>query len=196
MANKKFNQYKQVWDASAEMLEDPAKYLNENHVHKISDVIGLEEKITEYDTLKDGTNKHINNKDVHVTEEDRERWNNGGITVDSGISGNSENPVQNKVIAEALSKKVSEDTFNEHKNDLVSHITQEDREKWNAKSDVVVDDVITALSDNPVSSKALFKELETRATNEDLSKKVSEDTFNLILHKKTEKNGMLNQMLW
>ena len=83
MAKKEFNRYKEVWDESGKMLKDPAGYLNENHTHNIDDVIGLEEKLTGYDENVTRVDNHIKNNDVHVSEEDRKKWNAGGVIVDS-----------------------------------------------------------------------------------------------------------------
>ena len=44
---------------------------------------------------------------------DKEVKEHGGVTVDAAISHESENPVQNKVIAAELEKKVSAEVINE-----------------------------------------------------------------------------------
>ena len=65
----------------------------------------------------------------------------GNIPVDSSLSLESENPVQNKVISKELEKKleandianlIDSETFSIHVNDKVLHITEEERQKWNS----------------------------------------------------------------
>jgi len=177
MAKKEFNRYKEVWDESGKMLNDPAGYLNENHTHNIDDVIGLEEKLSGYDENVTRLDNHIKNNDVHVSEEDRKKWDAGGVTVDSELNGNSENPVQNKVISKEFASKVSEEDFKTHTENTSVHVSEEDRKKWNEKSDVTVDDEVTALSENPVSSMGISKALDAKANTTDLDSKVSTEEF-------------------
>ena len=177
MAKKEFNRYKEVWDESGKMLNDPAGYLNENHTHKIDDVIGLEEKLSGYDENTTRLDNHIKNNDVHVSEEDRKKWDAGGVTVDSELNGNSENPVQNKVISKEFASKVSETDFKVHTENTSVHVSEEDRKKWNEKSDVTVDDEVTALSGNPVSSMGISKALGEKANIMDLDGKVNTEEF-------------------
>ena len=179
MAKKEFNRYKEVWDESGKMLKDPAGYLNENHTHNIDDVIGLEEKLTGYDENVTRVDNHIKNNDVHVSEEDRKKWNAGGVIVDSELNGNSANPVQNKAISKELASKVSETDFKKHTDDISVHVSKEDRKKWNEKSDVIVDDEVTALSENPVSSMGISKALDRKANTTDLDTKISTEEFEL-----------------
>jgi hypothetical protein len=179
MAKKEFNRYKEVWDESGKMLKDPAGYLNENHTHNIDDVIGLEEKLTGYDENITRVDNHIKNNDVHVSEEDRKKWNAGGVIVDSELNGNSTNPVQNKAISKELALKVNETDFKKHIDDISVHISEEDRKKWNEKSDVIVDDEVTALSENPVSSMGISKALDRKANTTDLDTKISTEEFEL-----------------
>ena len=179
MAKKEFNRYKEVWDESGKMLKDPAGYLNENHTHNIDDVIGLEEKLTGYDENVTRVDNHIKNNDVHVSEEDRKKWNAGGVIVDSELNGNSTNPVQNKAISKELALKVNETDFKKHTDDISVHVSEEDRKKWNEKSDVIVDDEVTALSENPVSSMGISKALDRKANTTDLDTKISTEEFEL-----------------
>ena len=179
MAKKEFNRYKEVWDESGKMLKDPAGYLNENHTHNIDDVIGLEEKLTGYDENVTRVDNHIKNNDVHVSEEDRKKWNAGGVIVDSELNGNSVNPVQNKAISKELALKVNETDFKKHTDDMSVHVSEEDRKKWNEKSDVIVDDEVTALSENPVSSMGISKALDRKANTTDLDTKISTEEFEL-----------------
>ena len=66
-----------------------------------------------YKNLSDQLSSHETNGRIHVSAEDRERWNNnsGGtpvqINIDSDLSLSSENPVMNKTITSALSDYVT-----------------------------------------------------------------------------------------
>ena len=53
-------------------------------------------------------------------------------TIDTTLSASSTKPVQNKVVNDALSKKVGTTTFNSHTGNMTMHITDGERIKWNA----------------------------------------------------------------
>lgn len=55
------------------------------------------------------------------------------IKVDSELSEESENPVQNKVVAQKFSQL--SDTVNDHKGNANIHVTSEEKQAWNNKSD-------------------------------------------------------------
>ena len=53
-------------------------------------------------------------------------------TIDTELSDTSENPVQNKVISNALLDKADITVLNSHINDSIKHITSTERTNWNA----------------------------------------------------------------
>lgn len=64
-------------------------------------------------TAQDDFTGHAENETVHVTEEERARWNE-------------------KADASELASKVDESVFNSHQADAAVHVTEEERQRWNA----------------------------------------------------------------
>ena len=96
------------------------------------------------------------------------------LTVDSSLSSTSVNPVQNKVIKTELDKKASSDDLTNHASDTSSHVSEEDRKKWNnaAAGTVTVDSSLSSTSVNPVQNKVIKAELDKKASSDDLTNKV------------------------
>ncbi len=97
---------------------------------------------------------HTMNNDIHVTAEEKEKWNSlNKVTVDDTLS-ESNNPVTSKVIKSELSKKAEKDATEKHIKDNEIHITNEERQQWNhlIKKD--------SLLSSPFSEN--FSELENR----------------------------------
>lgn len=65
--------------------------------------------------------KQVDGKIVATTE-----------TIDTALNTSSTKPVQNKIVNDALSKKVDTTTFNTHVNNKTIHITADERTKWDA----------------------------------------------------------------
>lgn len=70
----KFNQIQQVIDACAKFLGDPENFIVNNHVHDVDSIRGLPE------ALKDKVstsvfNLHSQDTSIHITDEERVRWN-------------------------------------------------------------------------------------------------------------------------
>ena len=65
--------------------------------------------------------KQVDGKIVATTE-----------TIDTALNTSSTKPVQNKIVNDALSKKVNTTTFNTHVNNKTIHITADERTKWDA----------------------------------------------------------------
>ena len=102
--------------------------------------------------------------------------NNSKLTVDSSLSSASVNPVQNKVIKTELDKKASSDDLTNHTSDTSSHVSAEDRKKWNEKSDVKLDTELSNISTNAISNKAVKDALDKKASSDDLANKVDKET--------------------
>lgn len=97
---------------------------------------------------------HTMNNDIHVTAEEKEKWNSlNKVNVDTTLS-ESNNPVASKVIKSELNKKAEKDTTEDHIKDNNIHITNEERQQWNhlIKKD--------SLLSSPFSEN--FSELENR----------------------------------
>ena len=97
---------------------------------------------------------HTMNNDIHVTAEEKEKWNSlNKVTVDDTLS-ESNNPVTSKVIKSELSKKAEKDATETDIKDNEIHITNEERQQWNhlIKKD--------SLLSSPFSEN--FSELENR----------------------------------
>lgn len=67
-----------------------------------------------YKSLNTQISSHEENEDVHVSEEDRERWNNNNpeytpskIDIDSDLDSQSPNPVRNSTITNALQQYIT-----------------------------------------------------------------------------------------
>ena len=122
---------------------------------------------------------HTGNTSYHVSEEDRKKWNNaaaGTVTVDSALSSTSENPIQNKVVNSALSSKANSSDLSNHTGNNTIHITDAERTKWNAKSDVKLDTELSNTSTNAISNKAVTEALGSKANSSDLTNKVDKVT--------------------
>lgn len=75
------------------------------------------EVVTEDIATKAEFNAHVNNSEVHVTAEEKNKLNNiedeaNKTIVDSELSSTSQNPVQNKVVKENLDAKAASDLSN------------------------------------------------------------------------------------
>ena len=111
---------------------------------------------------------HTGNTSYHVSEEDRKKWNNaaaGTVTVDSALSSTSENPIQNKVVNSALSSKANSSDLSNHTGNNTIHITDAERTKWNAKSDVKLDTELSNTSTNAISNKAVTEAITSHTGN-------------------------------
>lgn len=104
----KFNYKLNLETWSALSSKEKLKTINndtEMLVEMISGIIGKDDT-PEVDLT--GVNEHMENNNIHVTLEDKKRWDNaaaGDVTVDNALSDTSINPVQNKVVTEAISSQ-------------------------------------------------------------------------------------------
>lgn len=97
---------------------------------------------------------HTMNNDIHVTAEEKKKWNSlNKVNVDNTLS-ESNNPVASKVIKSELNKKAEKDATEKHIKDDNIHITNKERQQWNhlIKKD--------SLLSSPFSEN--FSELENR----------------------------------
>ena len=74
---------------------------------------------------------HTMNNDIHVTAEEKKKWNSlNKVNVDNTLS-ESNNPVASKVIKSELNKKAEKDVTEKHIKDNNIHITNKERQQWN-----------------------------------------------------------------
>ena len=94
------------------------------------------------------------------------RWEMKKAVVDDALSDTSTNPVQNKVVTEALNGKASTEVASQTTNGLMS---KDDKKKLDGVAEgankTTVIDALDPLSHNPVSSAALFEALSHKANN-------------------------------
>jgi hypothetical protein len=94
-------------DNKLQSLDNNIDQLNSNMTYQIS---LLDTKFTNrINTLSDDYGLHKNDTDIHITAEEREKWNNTTQYTDSAVK--------------------------EHTENLVIHVTQEDKDLWNATLD-------------------------------------------------------------
>ena len=97
---------------------------------------------------------HTMNNDIHVTAEEKKKWNSlNKVNVDNTLS-ESNNPVASKVIKSELNKKAEKDVTEKHIKDNNIHITNKERQQWNHLIKKV------SLLSSPFSEN--FSELENR----------------------------------
>ena len=97
---------------------------------------------------------HTMNNDIHVTAEEKKKWNSlNKVNVDNTLS-ESNNPVASKVIKSELNKKAEKDVTEKHIKDNNIHITNKERQQWNHWVKKV------SLLSSPFSEN--FSELENR----------------------------------
>lgn len=146
---KKIDAIKAITESYAVMnhIENNSIHISQEQVNAINGIADLVTRLelqgtqissilSTLHTLSTTLHEHINDAEIHVTEEDKTRWNNIAvptteqisniaqglintalenyepeidisIPVDNRLSDTSENPVQNKVIAQALHDKAS-----------------------------------------------------------------------------------------
>ena len=130
------------------------------------------------------------------------------VTIDSELSEESENPIQNKILTQLLNSKANTSdlkskadtsTVSEHINDKVSHVTDEERERWNNNSGgtVTVDTALSNTSTNAISNKAVKDALDNKVDNSTLSnystsKALSDHTSDESVHVTTEEKEKWN----
>ena len=73
-------------------------------------------------TDKTTTSYHINNTTVHVTQADKDNWNN---------------KADKSYVDSALAGKADLTTLNEHTSNTIVHVTQADKDNWNSKQDAL-----------------------------------------------------------
>lgn len=146
---KKIDAIKAITESYAVMnhIENSSIHISQEQINAINGIADLVTRLelqgtqissilSTLHTLSTTLHEHINDAEIHVTEEDKTRWNNiavptteqisniaqglintalenyepdidVSIPVDNRLSDTSENPVQNKVIAQALHEKAS-----------------------------------------------------------------------------------------
>lgn len=90
-------------DNKLQSLDDDINQLNSDIAHQSS---SLNSRI---DTLSNDCKSHKNNTDIHITAEEREKWNN--------------------------TTKYTDGTIKDHAENLTIHVTQADKNLWNATLD-------------------------------------------------------------
>ena len=109
---------------------------------------------------------HTMNNDIHVTAEEKKKWNSlNKVNVDNTLS-ESNNPVASKVIKSELNKKAEKDATEKHIKDDNIHITNKERQQWNHLIKKVFEEKNDSLikKDSLLSSpfSENFSELENR----------------------------------
>ena len=98
---------------------------------------------SEVDSLVDGFEEHIENTVIHVTQEDKTFWNSlSASEVDWEDIINTPTTVSGYGIVDVYTKTEVNgliEPFEEHLNDSVIHVTQEDKNFWNSLSASEVD---------------------------------------------------------
>ena len=97
------------------------------------------------------------------------------ITVDTELSITSTNPVQNKVIKEALDEKVS---AVDGKGLSTEDFTTEEKTKLSGLENTIVDAVLNSTSTNPVQNKVIYSELES--VRKSITAAKSDDSSNVL----------------
>lgn len=91
---------------------------------------------TAYTTLK----SHLNNKNIHISTEDRLKWDNKQNAITGAASTiTSKNLTANRVLVSNADGKVSAGKFGltaieDHMNNSTIHVTQEEKDLWNNNS--------------------------------------------------------------
>ena len=117
-----------------------------------------------------------NNKYLHINASGEPEWSS--IVVDDAMSSSSENPVQNKVVTTALNEKLSKTEFEEFSDGLElnsEHISGGSNlgsitingDVWNIP-EVVVDDALSDVSENPVQNKVVYAALQNTPSTSDV----------------------------
>ena len=69
-----FNQIQQVIDACAKFMKDPENFIINNHIHDVFSIRGLPEALDDK-VSNDVFYLHLRNQEIHITDEERIRWN-------------------------------------------------------------------------------------------------------------------------
>lgn len=132
---------------------------------------------TDADTNAATTVEYVKNK---VSE----AAGSGGVDVDNALSATSTNPVQNKVITSALTKKAGTAVATKSANGLMS---ADDKKKLDRIADgankTVVDAALDAGSANPVQNKAVKAALDNKADKTALDAKADKTALDAKLDK-------------
>ena len=103
---------------------------------------------TKVDTLE--YNKHVTNNNIHITEEERERWNNAA----------------------------SNALLGDHANNKEIHTTKEEKDKWNNKVDLTVFNEFLLNRNNPHAVTAHQVGTYSRNEIDDMIRKIRDSFFN------------------
>jgi hypothetical protein len=164
---------------NAERLTWNAKYLKPTTGVPLSDLDSAVQNRIVSSATKDEVANHTSNTTVHITADERDKWNSHRADLVVHITGEERTKWNNKYdkpstgIPEAdlnasLVSKINGMTtvtdFNEHNTDSVKHVTQSERDKWNGKYD-------KPLSGIPMEHLAteVVNKINASATNADLN---------------------------
>jgi len=129
----------------------------------VYDTIKNKEKVTSA-ALNDLNNRKANKSDTYTKTEVDNLLNNVEIDIDDALDTESENPVQNKVVSENLSRieLVSSAAFNDlnsKKADKSDTYTKTEVDNMLNNFGIEVDDALDAESENPVQNKVVSENL-------------------------------------
>lgn len=110
--------------------------------------------------------------EIELTAEELEALKKS-IVIDSALSVSSTNPVQNKVVTQALNNKVNAETG---KGLSTNDFTTEEKNKLDGLADITVDSALSTVSTNPVQNSVITEALNDKV-DEEAGKGLSTNDF-------------------